>query len=109
MTESVSMPVKTADKGVKAAKAAKPRSVKPRAEAGAKVAKGTKDKGTKERKSTETIRVSPEERYRMISERAYLLAEQRSFQGGDAVNDWLEAEAEVDSKFKTKKGRRASN
>ena len=45
----------------------------------------------------------------MISERAYLIAEQRGFQGGDAVNDWLAAEAEVDSMFKIKKGRRASN
>jgi hypothetical protein len=32
----------------------------------------------------------------MIAERAYLRAESRGFQGGDAVVDWLEAEQEVE-------------
>lgn len=32
----------------------------------------------------------------MIAERAYLRAERRGFQGGSPLQDWLEAEAEVD-------------
>ncbi len=40
--------------------------------------------------------VTPEERRRMIAERAYLKAVGRGFQGGSPVQDWLEAEAEVD-------------
>lgn len=39
--------------------------------------------------------VSPELRHKMISERAYYQAQQRGFQGGDPLRDWLEAEKEV--------------
>ena len=35
-------------------------------------------------------------RHGMIEREAYLRAEQRGFQGGDPVTDWLEAEEEVD-------------
>ncbi len=38
---------------------------------------------------------APEERYRMIAEVAYFIAEQRGFQGDMALDDWLQAEAEV--------------
>lgn len=40
--------------------------------------------------------ISPEIRYRMIAEAAYLRAEQRGFNGGDPLDDWLTAEREVD-------------
>jgi hypothetical protein len=33
----------------------------------------------------------------LIEEGAYLKAERRGFQGGNPVNDWLEAEAEIDA------------
>ena len=39
--------------------------------------------------------VSEEERRRLIAERAYYIAEQRRFAGGDARDDWLRAEAEI--------------
>ena len=39
------------------------------------------------------------ERYRMIAEAAYLIAEQRGFQGDLSMDDWLQAEAEVDARF----------
>jgi len=35
-------------------------------------------------------------RQKMIEEAAYFRAQRRGFVGGDAVSDWLEAEAEVD-------------
>lgn len=41
--------------------------------------------------------LTPEERQRRIAETAYLRAEQRGFQGGDPISDWLAAEAEVDA------------
>ena len=41
--------------------------------------------------------VSGDERGRMIAECAYCIAEQRGFQGGSALDDWLRAEAEVDA------------
>jgi hypothetical protein len=43
--------------------------------------------------------VSPEERYRMIAEAAYLRAERRGFAEGSPEQDWLEAEAEVDRRL----------
>jgi len=42
------------------------------------------------------ITISAELRYQMIAEAAYYLAEKRNFQGGDPVNDWLEAETIID-------------
>lgn len=35
-------------------------------------------------------------RRQMIAEAAYFRAQQRGFEGGDTVSDWLEAEAEID-------------
>ena len=42
-------------------------------------------------------KVTSRERQRMIAEAAYFRAERRGFNGGDAVRDWCEAEAEVDA------------
>lgn len=41
--------------------------------------------------------VTPEQRYRMICDAAYFRAERRGFVGGSALQDWLEAEAEIDA------------
>lgn len=46
----------------------------------------------------QTSKISQEERQRMIEEAAYYRAEQRGF-SGDQVQDWLEAESEINSKF----------
>jgi hypothetical protein len=43
--------------------------------------------------------VSAEQRERMIAEAAYYLAEHRHFQGGDPLQDWLEAQAEIDTRI----------
>jgi hypothetical protein len=43
--------------------------------------------------------LTDEDRFRMIAETAYLKAEQRGFQGEQAMEDWLQAEAEVDAQF----------
>jgi len=42
-------------------------------------------------------RLTPPERHRRISELAYRRAEQRGFAPGGEVEDWLEAEREVDA------------
>ncbi|HCX33539.1 MAG TPA: hypothetical protein DHV08_08265 [Rhodocyclaceae bacterium] len=44
--------------------------------------------------------ITPEQRYRMIAEAAYYLAEKRGFVGGDMAADWLQAEAEIDRKLR---------
>ena len=43
--------------------------------------------------------ITPEQRHLMIAEAAYLIAEQRGFQSDTALDDWLQAEAEVDARF----------
>lgn len=42
-------------------------------------------------------RLTPAERHRRISELAYRRAEQRGFAPGNQMEDWLEAEREVDA------------
>lgn len=42
-------------------------------------------------------RLTAEERHRRIRDLAYRLAEQRGFAPGSEVDDWLEAEREVDA------------
>jgi hypothetical protein len=43
--------------------------------------------------------ISAEQREKMIAEAAYYLAEHRHFQGGDPLQDWLEAQAEIDTRI----------
>ena len=43
--------------------------------------------------------ISPDKRHNMIAEEAYLRAEQRGFVGDHEIDDWLQAEAEVDALF----------
>lgn len=55
----------------------------------------TEQKKTGRAKSASSA-ISPDERERMIAEAAYFRAQQRGFAGGDPLEDWLSAEAEVD-------------
>ena len=64
--------------------------------AGKSRAKGSAS-GTQQEQGT-----TPEERYRMIAEAAYRIAELRGFQGDMALNDWLQAEAAVDARVAAK-------
>lgn len=50
-------------------------------------------------KSKTPLQVDAEQRHCLIAEEAYLIAEQRGFQGEDALADWLQAEACVDAKL----------
>jgi hypothetical protein len=61
----------------------------------AKVAIPKKSTAGRSAKSRNSI--TPEERRRLIEASAYLKAERRGFQGASPVNDWLEAEAEIDA------------
>jgi hypothetical protein len=54
---------------------------------------------TANRKSTGSLKLAPERRHQMICDEAYYRAERRGFMGGDPLQDWLEAEAEVDSRL----------
>lgn len=50
-------------------------------------------------------RISAEQREQMIAEAAYLRAERRGFNGGDPVQDWIEAEREVDARLQRARSR----
>lgn len=41
------------------------------------------------------IRLSPEERQQLIAETAYFIAERRGFTAGSELEDWLQAESEI--------------
>lgn len=43
--------------------------------------------------------VTAQERWRMIAENAYYRAERRGFVGGSPVDDWTEAEADIDAEL----------
>ena len=43
-----------------------------------------------------TGEITPQLRHQMIAEAAYIRAEQRGFDAGDPMDDWLQAEREVD-------------
>jgi hypothetical protein len=50
------------------------------------------------------VRVTPEARYALIAQSAYLRAERRGFAPGQEVEDWLAAEAEVDALLRVEHG-----
>lgn len=47
-----------------------------------------------------STKVSAEERQKMVAEAAYFRAKRRSFDGGDAISDWVEAESEIDERLR---------
>ncbi len=49
----------------------------------------------------EVAEVTIEEKHRLIAEAAYFRAERRDFAPGHELGDWLEAEAEIESKLLT--------
>ena len=60
--------------------------------------KTTRKKAAK-KKTASKATVTAEQRYNMITEAAYFIAEKHGFMG-DSVQFWLMAEAEVDAKLK---------
>ena len=45
---------------------------------------------------TRRTSLSADKRRRLVAEAAYLKAERRGFESGDPIEDWLEAEKEID-------------
>lgn len=74
----------------KPAKAAKAVTAKPAA--AAKPAKATSTKKT----ASAVPNLAPEQRRYYVEVAAYYIAERRAFQGGNAMDDWAQAEREID-------------
>ena len=83
-------PAKPSTRRKSAASPEAPASVAPRKAAPRRVAK------SKAAPTTQPA-IAPEERRRMIEVCAYFLAQQRGFVPGNAHQDWLDAEAQIDS------------
>lgn len=72
------------------------------ARSSAKAPAPKKNTGAKPSAGSKKVAVTPDQRYRMIAEAAYFIAEHRSFSGNPA-QDWVEAEIEVDRMLNRKK------
>lgn len=68
---------------------------KPAARAARKPAPASAEKAARPR-ARRPATVSPEERLRYIAEAAYYIAERRGFAGGGPLDDWLQAEAQIE-------------
>lgn len=64
---------------------------------------GREGSGAAKRSRIQALRsrgtISAEERWNMIAEAAYRSAEQREFMGGDPVEDWCRAGADIDARL----------
>ncbi|MEJ2479356.1 MAG: DUF2934 domain-containing protein [Acidihalobacter sp.] len=91
----------TTTKTAASTKAAKPAAKKPATKPAAKSASKS---ATTAKSGTKTARarkksaspVTAEQRYRMIAEAAYLIAESHGFDSSRSLDDWLQAEAQID-------------
>jgi len=63
-------------------------------------AKKTAAKQTKAKPAATKMTISPRERYEMIATMAYYRAEQRNFEPGHDVEDWLDCESTIDRMIK---------
>ncbi len=86
------MGTKQAGAGRRTARSASP-------SAGRRMGFGTKSGAARARQPQRPI--TPEERQRMIAEAAYFRALRRGFASGGEVQDWLEAEADVDARLQS--------
>lgn len=66
----------------------------------APAAKPAKPRATRSKSAasavSNAIQLTPEERHRVVAEAAYFIAERRGFAGGSPIEDWLQAEADID-------------
>jgi hypothetical protein len=89
-------------------KSGKRKSSAKKAPASTRTSKSPKRKPSSKKKpsakSKPALGVTPEERQHMIAIAAYVRAEKRGFVGGNAGDDWVQAEAEIDALLKKKLG-----
>ncbi len=83
-------------KEVSSEKPVKPVKAAPRAKVSATVKKSAAPVKALPGSTNSVTTINPEERYKMIAQTAYFRAEARGFVGGDPLEDWIQAEKEVD-------------
>jgi len=87
-------PAKKAEKTAKTAKPAAAKPAAPKTTAPAK--KATPAKKPASAKKSATNAVTPEQKRYYIEVAAYYIAERRGFNGGSELDDWVQAEREID-------------
>lgn len=80
---------------VKAAKPVKAPAAKVAVKTTAKKSTAAKPAASRASKAKGSKKVTPEQRYMMICEAAYYKAERRDFAPENEIQDWLDAEAEI--------------
>jgi hypothetical protein len=78
---------------------AKPGKASGKTQAAKSIAAGPR---TPRRRAKRPGLVAPEDRQRFIAEAAYFKAERRGFAEGGELEDWVEAEAEIDALLDTR-------
>ena len=89
---------KAAKKKVSKKKAASKKAVSKKVASSAKTAakKAAKQPAGSTRPEKSSLDITPEERWKMIAVAAYHRAEKRGFAPGNELQDWTEAEKEID-------------
>lgn len=90
----VKKPAAAPKKAPAAAKTEKPAAAKPVSKTAASKPAAAKA-AAKPKAGKSKLTVTPEQRYMMICEAAYYRAERRSFSPENEIQDWLDAEAEI--------------
>lgn len=83
-------------KEVSSEKPVKPVKTTPRVKAAPAVKKSVATAKATISSTNSVTTINPEERHKMIAQTAYFRAEARGFVGGDPLEDWIQAEKEVD-------------
>ncbi len=81
----------------------KKKAVKKAATKKAAVKKAAVKKAAKKKAAAKKATMSYQQRYEMIAEAAYHIAEKQDFAPGHEVDHWLEAEQQIDSWIKKQK------
>ncbi len=87
------MPKNTATPAATRGKPGPQQSQSARTTAGAKVAARKRSAEPQ----TARVKTAPEQRQQLIAQAAYFIAERRGFAPGNELEDWLQAEAEIEA------------
>ena len=80
-------------------KSSKRKTATPGKAAKAKAATAAKTGAGETTRKPAAAEITPEQRHQLIAEAAYLRAESRGFDAGDPIDDWLQAEQEIDARL----------
>ncbi len=96
IVQDVTPPKRRTRKPTNKAKTTRTETKAPQGRSRTRKSSTSKTKAKPATKAAIKTKITPEEKYRMIAETAYYIAEKRGFVGGNPEEDWLEAETQVE-------------